>query len=108
MPNFGFSELALIVVVSFFVLGPKEIPNVIRALSKFLRQCRDVIDECKAQMDAMAEEGGMKDMTTQLEAEKKYIRDQFGEMQEVYDINDFLPANKQVPYSEPDDSTEGR
>jgi len=97
MLNFSFSEMALIVVVSFLLFGPKELPGIIRGLSKFMRQCRDVIDECKAQLDGLGEETGL----NELKAEKKYIRDQFGEMREVYDISDILAERKAAPPEPP-------
>ena len=103
MLDVGFSELALIVVVTLIVLGPKEIPNVIRGLSRFLRQCREIIDECKAQLDGLAEESGIDETRKAITAEKKYIRDEFGELREIYDISDINAqrAANDTPKNEP-------
>jgi sec-independent protein translocase protein TatB len=90
MLDVSFTELALIAVVGFLILGPKEMPQLIRALATFLRQCREAIDECKAQLDAMAEESGAKEVIDTLETEKRYITDQFGDLREVYDVRDVV------------------
>lgn len=91
MLDVSFTELALIVVVAFLVLGPKELPNVIRALSRFLRQCRELIDECKAQLDSLADEAG----ATEVKNDAKYIKDQFGNWQETYDLSDIITRPEQ-------------
>lgn len=90
MPNIGFSELALILFVAFLVLGPKELPNVIRFLSRFMRQCREAIDECRAHLDGLGEESGLKE----LEGEKRFIRDQMGELREIYDVGETIRERK--------------
>lgn len=87
MLDIGFSEIALIVVVAFLVLGPKEFPTVIRALSRFFRQLREVVDECKAQLDDLANDTGLKDSV-------RYIKDESGQWRETYDISDILAEQK--------------
>ncbi len=83
MLDVSFGELSLVVVVAFLILGPKELPTVIRAISRFMRQCREVIDECKAQLDGLAEESGIKNAKT-------YIKDESGQWRETYDISDII------------------
>lgn len=103
MLDVSFTELALIVVIAFLVLGPKELPNVIRALSKFMRQCREVIDECRAQLDGLADEAGVKDLKDSVKGEAKFIKDQYGEWRETYDISDIMAerrAKEEAPKSE--------
>lgn len=94
MLDIAFTELLLILGVAFLILGPKELPQVIRALSKFMRECREVIDECKSQLEGMAEDSGAKEVVQSLEAEKRYITDQFGELREVYDVRDVVAQGK--------------
>lgn len=90
MLDVSFTELALIVVVAFLILGPKELPTVIRALSRFMRQCREVIDECKRQLDGLADDAGM----DAVKSETKYIKDQFGQWRETYDITDIMAERR--------------
>ncbi len=95
MLGLSFTEIALILVVAFLILGPKELPNVIRALSQFMRQCREVIDECKAQLDGLADDSGIKELKSSFEKEKTYIRDQYGNLQETYDLSDIYAEQEQ-------------
>ena len=37
MFNIGFSELLIILLVAFLVVGPKDLPKVARALARFIR-----------------------------------------------------------------------
>lgn len=90
MLDVAFTELALIAVVAFLILGPKEMPKVIRAVSGFLRQCRDVIDECKQQLDTMADESGINEARKSLTHESGKIKDQFGNWQDTYDLSDII------------------
>lgn len=94
MLDVSFTELALIVVVAFLVLGPKELPTVIRALSRFMRQCREVIDECRKQLDGLADDTGVNEATGALKNETKYIKDQFGQWRETYDISDIMAEHR--------------
>lgn len=95
MLDVSFTELALIVVVAFLILGPKELPVVIKALSNFLRQCREVVDECKAQLESLSDDSCVKDVRDAIKGETKYIQDQFGNWQETYDLSDILAAKRQ-------------
>ena len=106
MLDVAFSELALIVVAAFLILGPKEFPTVIRALSRFMRQCREVIDECKSQLDGLADDAGMTEAKAALKGETKRIKDQFGQWQDTYDLSDILIEQEadtaaDLPHAEP-------
>ena len=37
MFNIGFSELLIILLIAFLVVGPKDLPKVARALARFIR-----------------------------------------------------------------------
>lgn len=37
MFNIGFSELLIVLLIAFLVVGPKDLPKVARALARFLR-----------------------------------------------------------------------
>ena len=47
MFNIGFSELVLILLVAFVIVGPKDLPKVARALGRGVRKLRRWIDEFK-------------------------------------------------------------
>ena len=47
MFNIGFSELILILLVAFVIVGPKDLPKVARALGRGVRNLKRWIDEFK-------------------------------------------------------------
>ncbi len=47
MFNIGFAELILILLIAFVVVGPKDLPKVARALGRFVRYIRNMIEEVK-------------------------------------------------------------
>ena len=47
MFNIGFAELILILLIAFVVVGPKDLPKVARALGRFVKYIRHMIEEVK-------------------------------------------------------------
>ena len=47
MFNIGFAELILILLIAFVVVGPKDLPKIARALGRFVRYIRNIIEEVK-------------------------------------------------------------
>ena len=47
MFNIGFAELILILLIAFIIVGPKDLPKVARALGRFVRYIRNMIEEVK-------------------------------------------------------------
>ena len=45
MFNVGMTELLLILVIAFVVVGPKDLPKVARALGRFVRTLRELAEE---------------------------------------------------------------
>ena len=58
MFNIGFAELILILLIAFVVVGPKDLPKVARALGRFVRYIRNMIEEVKREsgLDEMEKE----------------------------------------------------
>ena len=47
MFNIGFAELILILLIAFVVVGPKDLPRIGRALGRFVKYIRNMIEEVK-------------------------------------------------------------
>lgn len=45
--NIGFSELILVLLVAFLIVGPKDLPKVARWLGRTVRRARQLIQELK-------------------------------------------------------------
>lgn len=79
-------ELLFIAVVALVVIGPKDLPKVIAAMLRLLRQFQDAFADLRSQVNDIVDESGVKETQQEL----KTIIDQHGRVQEVYDISDFL------------------
>ncbi|MBX5481534.1 MAG: twin-arginine translocase TatA/TatE family subunit [Myxococcaceae bacterium] len=52
MLNVGAGEIALIMVVALLVLGPRRLPELARAIGKFMREFRRQTDEVRSTLEA--------------------------------------------------------
>lgn len=66
MFNIGFAELLLILLIAFVVVGPKDLPKVARALGRFVRYIRQMIEEVKR-------ESGFDEVEKDLKAMEKTV-----------------------------------
>ena len=92
MLDIGFSELLLIALVALIVIGPKDLPAVVRHGAKFLREMREVYSGLKRQMTEVMDEVGASD----IKREMTTIIDLEGKPQPAYDVRD-LEGLKQPP-----------
>lgn len=47
MFNIGGAELIVILLIAFVVVGPKDLPKIARALGRFVRYIRSIVEEVK-------------------------------------------------------------
>ncbi len=90
MFDVGLSELALIVVVAALVLGPKEIPVVVRKLSGLMRNVRYYSRQLRDQFDLIDESGEIAKLREELQEQARYIRDAEGKLYRTYDISEMV------------------
>ena len=76
MLSFGWSEIALIIVVVIIVVGPKEIPNLLKQLGVFTKSLKKVTREFKKSLNDLAEEGDLKDIKKSF-SDIKNLKDDF-------------------------------
>tara|TARA_B110000014_G_C19701791_1_gene367363 strand:+ start:112 stop:444 length:333 start_codon:yes stop_codon:yes gene_type:complete len=62
MLSFGLSEIALVVVVVVIVVGPKELPNLLRQLGTFSKSLKKASRQFKNSLNELSEEGDLKDI----------------------------------------------
>ena len=60
MLSFGWSEIALTIVIIVIVVGPKEIPNLLRQLGSFSKSIKKISREFKSSLNEISEEGDLK------------------------------------------------
>ena len=56
MFDFAWSELALIAVIALVVIGPKDLPRVMRIVGQWTRRARAIAREFQGSLDQMMRE----------------------------------------------------
>lgn len=67
MFDIGWSEMAVIAVVAIVVIGPKDLPKVMRAVGQFTAKARGMAREFQNSMDDLAREADVADTKRDLE-----------------------------------------
>ena len=109
MFDFAWSELALIAVVALVVIGPKDLPRVMRLVGQWVQRARAIAREFQGSLDQMVREAELDEMKQQvdratnfnLEREIQTAVDPGGEIQ--HSLSDPVLAN---PLIEPPKTTE--
>ncbi len=62
MFDFAWSELALIAIVALVVIGPKDLPRVMRIVGQWVRRARSIAREFQGSLDQMMREAELDDI----------------------------------------------
>ena len=62
MLSFGWSEIALVFIVVVIVIGPKEIPNLLRHLGRISKTLKKASSQFKSSLNDLAKESDFKDI----------------------------------------------
>jgi sec-independent protein translocase protein TatB len=68
MPDVSWGELMVIAVVALVVIGPKDLPNVLRTLGQWVRKARSLASEFQGAIDHMAREAEIEELRKQVQA----------------------------------------
>jgi sec-independent protein translocase protein TatB len=71
VPQFGFLELVLVAVVALIVVGPKDLPKLMRSAGRIVAKARKLAGEFTAAFDQMAREAEMEELRKEIEDLKK-------------------------------------
>lgn len=71
LPQFGFFELVVVAVIALVVVGPRDLPKLMRMVGKAAAQARRMAGEFRSAFDQMARESEMEEMRKEIEALKK-------------------------------------
>ncbi|MGE5503004.1 MAG: Sec-independent protein translocase protein TatB [Actinomycetota bacterium] len=66
MFDIGWDEMALIAVVSLIVIGPKDLPVVLRQMGRWTRKAREMAGEFQRGVDDMVRESELADLKKQV------------------------------------------
>jgi len=95
----GFSELMLLAVIVIIVVGPEELPSLLRTVGRYIGQVKRIAGDFRAQVDEAIKEP-MGDIQESIEGVSENLDDDpFGEE----DLIDFEEHNKKVLDKEKED-----
>ena len=75
MFSFGWSELALTALIVIIVVGPKEIPNLLKQIGTFTKSLKKISREFKSSLNEIANECDLKDVKESLTSIKEIKKD---------------------------------
>ncbi len=75
MFSFGWTEIAITFLIVIVVIGPKEIPNLIRYLGSFSRSLKKISREFKISLNEISSESGMDEVKNSIKDLKNVKKD---------------------------------
>jgi len=66
----GYTEMFVIAVVAIIVIGPKDLPNVLRAFGKTVGKMRSMAREFQGHLDGAMKEAGLEDLKKEMQGLK--------------------------------------
>lgn len=70
LPSFGFGEIVVIVLLAIIVVGPKDLPKVMRTMGNFMARIRSMGQEFKDAFDDMDADDEIKSLRAEIEQMK--------------------------------------
>jgi len=67
MLDIGWSELLIVALVTIIVVGPKELPRVLRTVTQTVRKIRSMANEFQSSIDELAREAELDDLKRDIE-----------------------------------------
>ncbi len=71
--DIGWTELVLIAVVAIIVIGPKDLPVVLRTMGRMARRARVLMNEFKGSVDEMLREAEIEEARREADAGRTMI-----------------------------------
>ena len=94
MFDFSWSEMALVALVGLLVIGPKELPALIKNVKAVISKVKSIGSDFADQIMDNSQMTDLKDEAKKLNDDMKTIIDLDGNEQQTYDISEFLDKDK--------------
>ena len=87
MLDIGFPEFLLISFVLLIVVGPKDLPKVLRSITSFIRKIKSMASQFHSGIDDLANEAEISDLRKEVNKidKKSLIDDHVGEIKDLED-----------------------
>jgi sec-independent protein translocase protein TatB len=96
MFEFSFAEMSLIMLVALLLIGPEELPGIIRNIRNFKKKSQRMLKEVTNSLLDVEDADSLKNEFNKLNDDIKKIVDLEGNLQETYDISDIIPESSAV------------
>ena len=114
MFDFGWQEFMVIAFVLVLVVGPKDLPRVLRAFTKFTTQARKMSSEFTKSLQDMSNDDELKEVKKVLQDAKTGDFDDISELLEesvskdVRNVNEQLESDLKQVYNESQNTTSSK
>src|SRR5436190_12525373 len=71
LPDVGATEYLVIAIVALIVVGPKDLPVLLRRLGQFMAKLRGMASEFRASFDEMARQSELDELRKEVEAMRR-------------------------------------
>src|SRR3712207_1598664 len=71
LPEIGASELLIIAIAALIVVGPKDLPVLLRRFGQFMAKLRGMASEFRASFDEMARQSELDELRKEVEAMRR-------------------------------------
>jgi sec-independent protein translocase protein TatB len=75
LPGLDFSEVIIVIVVALLVLGPKDLPLMMRKLGRFMAKMRGMAAEFRSGFDELARQAELDELRKEVDALRRTTRD---------------------------------
>ncbi len=98
MLDIGFPEFLLISFVLLIVVGPKDLPKVLRSITSFIRKIKSMASQFHSGIDDLANEAEISDLRKEVNKidKKSLIDDHVGDIKELEDDVNVKSIKKDV------------
>lgn len=74
MFDLGWAELLVIIVIAIIVVGPKQLPGLMRVVAKWLNKLKSMATDVQDSMRQMMKEAELEEINDQIERTKSYMK----------------------------------
>ncbi len=91
MFDFSIAETSLTLIVALLLIGPEELPGIVRGMRNISRKSKQVLKEINDKIMSMEGAEGLAQEVKKLNEDIKFIADNNGNLHEAYEIDDIMP-----------------
>lgn len=108
LPDLSPAHILIVIVVALIVVGPKDLPMLLRKIGQFMGRMRGMANEFRASFDEMARQSELDELRKEVEAmraaSQAALPADFGGAAAASDAEGAYMANWQASHAEPTDS----